>query len=149
MNQQTPLHLVADSELDGTVDSWRLPHGLPAGVAIFPRHFSGERLWKYDPKNTILIPAPAIRIEDIISDYVEYQVLVHNHRRSMLEKQEDIPEEYRPFVIYFPSDVYLRCVEAAVRFIYCIKYVDDKWTEGEARLDSVPLKGNGRIIMMR
>ena len=149
MNQPM-LQAVPLGDREGAVDSWVMPTNLPNGVAIFPRRFQGERFWTFDSEKIILIPMPAQKVEDTLKDYVDYPVLVHNHRHALLASSDNIPEHYQPFILYFVSDVYVRhSKEPNQLFIYCLKYKDGKWSEDEVRCDTIPGKGTGRIIMMR
>lgn len=145
----TQLQAVPTAEQNGRIDSWQIPSNLPSDIAIFPCCFLGERFWKFDPNCVQLIPAATIKIEDLLTDYVGFPVLVHNHRQVILENQTDIPTEYKPYTIYWLSDIYIRCKEGTGRFVYCIKFENNQWAEHEVTLDTIPLKGQGRIILMR
>lgn len=151
--EPTQLRAVSDTEQAGSVDSWTLPEDLPADVAIFPRRFMGERLWKFNSENILLMPMPAQKVEDTLSDYLDYSVLTHNHRKWFLKNQKEAQELCKAHAIYFLSDVYIRHDPTkppeATRFIYRITCKDGKCIEEEVRLESIPPKGTGRIILMR
>jgi hypothetical protein len=155
---QPELKAVPESDILGAVDSWTSPTDLPNDTLMSPRRFLGERFWKFDPDKIILIPMPALAVRITLLDYINYPVLVHNHRKWMLENQDQIPESYRPFEIYFPSDTYLHHLEDRtaenICHIYRITFKDNGWSEDEVSINHIPLKSKDgsiqcRIIMMR
>lgn len=146
------LHAVADSEIPGAVDSWTLPTDLPKDTAIIPRMFLGPRMWNFDPATIILLPMPAQKVEDVVRDYAGFPVLTHNHRKWLLENQEAVPEECKPFHLYFPSDVYVHNESGRpeiTRYIYRLVFKNKAWIEEPANFGQIPSVGLGRIIMMR
>lgn len=147
------LHAVEDSEIIGAVDSWIMPTNLPPDTAILPRRFLGQRLWKFEPEKICLLPMPAQKVENTLKDYVGFAVLTHNHRQWLLENPADIPAEYQPHHIYFPSDSYIhhnpeKPTETS-RFIYKMVYKANTWIEEQVCFGLIPSMGSGRIIMMR
>ena len=142
------LQAVPLGDREGAVDSWVMPTNLPNDVAIFPRRFQGERFWTFDAEQTRLLPASMQLLSSTVDDYEFLPVLVYNHLCWMLENQERLPEDWRPYKIYFPSDRFFR-IGISVGFVYMIHYKDGDWIKAEARLDEKPVKGIGKFITMR
>lgn len=145
---QTILQAVPSGDREGAVDSWVLPTNLPANVAILPRRFKGERFWLFDLEQIQLLPASMQVLSETVSDYESFPVLVYNHLCWLLENQQRLPEAWREYKIYFPSDRFFR-IGISVGFVYMIHYKDGDWIKAEARLDEKPAKGNGKFITMR
>jgi hypothetical protein len=135
----------SDVENEGAIDSWILPENLPAGIFISPHKFKGERFWKFDEKRLKPFPVPTQLLSDTIEDYREFPLLTYIHMRWMLDNQEDMPESFREFKIYFPTDSFSR-VNGPCAFIYGIEFKEGEWKEFEARLDGKPGKGS-RFLM--
>jgi hypothetical protein len=129
------------------VDLWLWPADLPADIAVASRPLPHNRHWRFTKEDSQLLPMPAVSVAELVEVYRDEPAMGYHQLKWMLENPTELPEEWRPYKIYFLGFEFRK--EPWLGHVYSIQFKDGVWHRNEERFDSKIVKSTARIILMR
>jgi hypothetical protein len=129
------------------IDLWLCPEDLPDDIAVIPRKLPENRHWLFDPANVLLLPSPVVLVEELVETYRDQPVMGYHQLQWMMNHPKEVIVLFGNTKIYFLGFEFRR--QPWQGSVFALQQKDGTLHRTEERFDSKPMKGGGRIIMMR